>query len=91
MQQTLSETQAVPRVTFVVDDRRSIRGEEFAVPDHQPMLSDALAAPPAGNTQCFMCSRIYFDQNLRKCPRCNSESLQHYSTADLSHFARGPE
>jgi hypothetical protein len=39
------------------------------------------------STQCFICSRIYFDQNLSKCPHCNSDSLQHYTTADLNHFA----
>jgi hypothetical protein len=38
--------------------------------------------------QCFTCSRIYFDQKLSRCPRCNSDSLQHYTTADLNYFAR---
>jgi len=39
------------------------------------------------STQCFNCSRIYFDQDLSKCPNCNSVSLQHYTTADLNYFA----
>lgn len=39
------------------------------------------------STQCFICSRIYFDQQFSKCPNCNSSSLQHYTTADLDHFA----
>lgn len=38
--------------------------------------------------QCFICSRIYFDQKLSRCPRCKSDSLQHYTTADLNYFAR---
>ena len=43
----------------------------------------------ARSTQCFICSRIYFDQNLSKCPHCNSDSLQHYRTTDLNHFEHG--
>jgi predicted Zn-ribbon and HTH transcriptional regulator len=43
----------------------------------------------ARSTQCFICSRIYFDQNLSKCPHCNSGSLQHYRTSDLNHFEHG--
>jgi len=39
------------------------------------------------STQCFNCSRIYFDQDLAKCPNCNSVSLQHYTTADLNLLA----
>ena len=42
---------------------------------------------PNRSTQCFVCSRIYFDQNLSKCPHCNSDSLQHYATSDLNHLA----
>jgi hypothetical protein len=38
--------------------------------------------------QCFICSRIYFDQTLSRCPRCNSDSLQHYTTADLNYLVR---
>ena len=41
---------------------------------------------PDRSTQCFVCSRIYFDQNLSKCPHCHSDSLQHYATSDLGHF-----
>ena len=41
---------------------------------------------PDRSTQCFICSRIYFDKDLSKCPNCNSDSLQHYTTADLNHF-----
>jgi len=40
------------------------------------------------SVQCFICSRIYFDQSLSRCPHCNSDSLQHYKTADLNYFAR---
>lgn len=39
------------------------------------------------STQCFVCSRIYFDQDLSKCPHCNSDSLQHYATSDLKNLA----
>ena len=39
------------------------------------------------STQCFVCSRIYFDQTLSKCPHCNGDSLQHYATSDLKHLA----
>jgi hypothetical protein len=42
---------------------------------------------PDRSTQCFNCSRIYFDQVLSRCPHCNSDSLQHYTTADLDRFA----
>ena len=40
------------------------------------------------STQCFICSRIYFGQYLSRCPNCDSDSLLHYTTADLNHFAR---
>ena len=41
------------------------------------------------STQCFICSRIYFDQNLSECPHCKSDWLQHYATSDLDHFSHG--
>lgn len=42
------------------------------------------------SVQCFTCSRLFFDQSLSRCPHCNSDSLQHYATADLNYFARDP-
>ena len=90
MQETVLQTQAVLRVTFTADGMRPIEGRELAEQDCPNALTDTSAVRLRQNTQCFICSRIYFDQTLSKCPHCNSESLQHYSTADLNHFARDP-
>ena len=90
MQETRSETQAALRVTFAADGQLTCHGPELTGPYCQPMPSNASAARARENTQCFICSRIYFDQSLSKCPHCNSDALQHYSTADLNHFARDP-
>lgn len=90
MQQTLSETQEVLNVTFTTDGRRPIQPRESVNQDCHYMSTDALVARSSGTTQCFMCSRIYFDQLLQKCPHCNSEAVQHYLIDDLNHFARDP-
>jgi hypothetical protein len=40
------------------------------------------------HTQCFVCSRIFFDVLLEQCPRCSSRSLRHYTSGELNMFAR---
>jgi hypothetical protein len=87
MQETQSETKAAPGAMVIGD--RPIYGRGLWGSDRQ-QVPDIVAARPRQNTQCFICSRIYFDQTLRKCPHCNSDSLQHYTTDDLNHFARDP-
>lgn len=90
MQDTVSETEVTLRGTLAADGRRPIHRRGLAGRDCRQMPNDVLAPRTCENTQCFMCSRIYFDQSLSKCPHCNSDSLQHYATADLNYFARDP-
>jgi hypothetical protein len=90
MQQTASERQAAPSVTVEADSPRPIHSRKLAGQNCKQISNNGSATPPCQNTQCFICSRIYFDQRFRKCPHCNSDSVQHYTNADLSHFARDP-
>jgi len=91
MQQITSETQAALKVTGAVGGRRSSQWRESTGRKCEQMSnSNLFATRSCQSTQCFICSRIYFDQSLRKCPHCNSNSVQHFTTDDLSHFARGP-
>ena len=41
------------------------------------------------NSQCFTCSRLYFGKTFNKCPRCGSDSVQHYSEGELGLLSRG--
>jgi hypothetical protein len=88
MQQVESETREALRLPVTVDSRAQTR--ELPGRDCQQPSTDSSTKRSSQNTQCFICSRIYFDQNLQKCPHCNSESLQHYTTDDLNQFARDP-
>lgn len=88
MQQLASETQEALRVTFTVDGPPPVRKRELTSRDFEQLSNNLSATGSSQNTQCFVCSRIYFDQSLQRCPHCNSESLQHYTTDDLNHFAR---
>jgi hypothetical protein len=90
MQQIASETLEALRVTVTVEGPRPVRRRELTGRDCEQLSNNSSAPRSPQNTQCFMCSRIYFDQSLSTCPHCNSDSLQHYSTADLNHFARDP-
>ena len=82
-----------PQIIVVGDVEALIGAQERIQPRRHPSR-DAECANSDRSTQCFMCSRIYFDKDLYKCPICNSDSLQQYTTADLNHFvhnaARGP-
>ena len=90
MQQITSEMQVALRLTVTVDGRRPIRRRELTGRDCEQLSNNTSATRSSQNTQCFICSRIYFDQSLQRCPHCNSDSLQHYTTDDLNHFARDP-
>lgn len=88
MQQIETETREALRVTFTVDTRRPTQRRELTGRDCEQLSNNTSATRSSANTQCFICSRIYFDQSLHRCPHCNSESLQHYTTDDLNLFAR---
>jgi hypothetical protein len=64
----------------LIGTREKIRARRHPSRETECMASDR-------SSQCFNWSRIYFDQVLSKCPHCNSGSIQHYTTADLNHFA----
>lgn len=82
-----------PQIIAVGDVEALIGAQERIQPRRHPSREAECIASDR-STQCFTCSRIYFDKDLSKCPNCNSDSLQHYTTADLNHFvhngARGP-
>ena len=42
------------------------------------------------HTQCFTCSRIYFDELFHSCPHCGSATVRHYNSEELNHFSREP-
>jgi hypothetical protein len=90
MQQTASETREALRLPVTVVGRRSTKTRELTGRDCEQMSNNTSATRSSQNTQCFICSRIYFDQSLQRCPHCNSESLQHYTNDDLNQFARDP-
>jgi predicted Zn-ribbon and HTH transcriptional regulator len=75
-----------PEIIAVFDVEALIGTQERIQPRRHPSRETEYVAPDR-STQCFNCSRIYFDQALSRCPHCNSDSLQHYTTADLNHFA----
>ena len=90
MQQATSEIAAILSLILRTDGDRASARQELTDQDCEQMLNDAFAMRSYQSTQCFLCSRIYFDQTLQKCPHCDSESLHYYTTADLVHFVRDP-
>ena len=90
MQEMATETREALRLPVTVDGRRSTETREPTGRDCERMSNNTSATRSSQNTQCFICSRIYFDQSLQRCPHCNSESLQHYTNDDLNQFARDP-
>src|ERR1700740_127536 len=88
MQQIASERREALRLPVTVDGRRPTQTRELPGRDCEPPSNNTSATRSSPNTQCFICSRIYFDQSLQRCPHCNSNSLQHYTTDDLNYFAR---
>lgn len=76
--------QAGMRAVNPVGDARS------TAPSDDPYDSFREAIPELYDcsTQCFMCSRIYFGQDLRRCPHCGSNSVACYTPDDFSHFGR---
>jgi hypothetical protein len=88
MQEVVTETREAFKVTVRVDGRRPIRMPELTDRGREQLSNDPSGTRSSQNTQCFICSRIYFDQSLQRCPNCNSESLLHYTTDDLNQFAR---
>lgn len=90
MQEIATETPEALRATVTVDARRPIPGQELTDRHREELSNNTSVVRSSQNTQCFTCSRIYFDQSLERCPHCNSESLRHYATDDLNYFARDP-
>lgn len=90
MQQATSETQAAVSVTVETRSRRPIHNRRPARENCEQASDNAFTRRLCQNTQCFMCSRIYFGQSLRKCPHCNSGSVHHFATVDLNLLARDP-
>lgn len=91
MQQATSEMAVILSLILRTDGDRATETQELTDQDCEQMLNDAFATRSYQSTQCFVCSRIYFDRTLQKCPHCNSESLHYYTTADLVHFVRDPK
>lgn len=90
MQEVVTETREALRLPVTVDGRRSTEMRELTGRDCEQMSNNTSTTRSSQNTQCFICSRIYFDQSLQRCPHCNSESLQHFTNDDLNQFARDP-
>jgi len=90
MQEMATETREAFKVTVALDRRRPTQRRDLTGRDCEQMSNNTSATRSSQNTQCFICSRIYFDQSLQRCPHCNSESLQHYTNDDLNQFARDP-
>jgi hypothetical protein len=84
----------VEQQIIAVCDVEALIGSQEKLGARRDSVRETECKSSGHSTQCFMCSRIYFDQHLSKCPNCNNVSLQHYTTADLNHFAqngvRGP-
>jgi len=74
------------QIIVVCDVEALIGTQERIQPRSHPSRETEYVAPDR-STQGFDCGRIYFGQVLSRCPHCNSDSLQHYTTADLNHFA----
>lgn len=51
---------------------------------------DATSINKKEHTYCFMCARTYFSRVLERCLRCGSDSVQHYTSHDLSLLAHRP-
>lgn len=90
MDQLASEIQVSVSVIVAADARPPAEGREPSSLGREPISKHASPAQSSDNTQCFICSRLYFGQHLQRCPHCNSESLLYFPTADLDHFARDP-
>jgi hypothetical protein len=41
------------------------------------------------HTECFGCSRIYFDRLLPSCPHCGSAMVRHYNPEELNYLSHG--
>jgi hypothetical protein len=39
------------------------------------------------HTECFSCSRIYFDRFLPSCPHCGSAMVRHYNPEELHYLS----
>jgi hypothetical protein len=71
-----------------IDSARPLRSFPEGGPAKQNRNVGSGATACHQTVQCFVCSRTYFDQMLSRCPRCNSDSLQCYTTADLDYLVR---
>src|SRR5207248_5476160 len=54
----------------------------------RPIRRRIVWGDPKQHTECFMCSRIFFDMFLEQCPRCGSRSLRQYTSGEFNTFAR---
>jgi hypothetical protein len=73
----------VDRPTNCSNDRQGLRRSKGA---HQPKRN-----PKRGHikkhTECFSCSRIYFDRLLPSCPHCGSAMVRHYNSEELNYLS----
>jgi len=73
------------RPTNCSNDRQELRRSKSA---HRPKRR-----PKRGytkkHTECFSCSRIYFDRLLASCPHCGSATVRHYNSEELNYFSHG--
>jgi hypothetical protein len=73
----------VDRQTNCSNDRQGLRRSKGA---HRPKRN-----PKRGHikkhTECFSCSRIYFDRLLPSCPHCGSAMVRHYNSEELNFFS----
>src|SRR6266566_888575 len=40
------------------------------------------------HTECFTCSRIFFDRLFDSCPHCGRTTARHYYSEDLNYFTQ---
>ena len=85
-QATRNEENIVKPAIIVVLDVEELIGRQEKIQARREPSRETEDENPDRSTQCFTCSRIYFDQNLSRCPHCHSDSLQYYANSDLSHF-----
>ncbi len=69
------------RPTNCSNDRQGVRRSESAH-RRNPMRGNIKK-----HTECFSCSRIYFDRLLPSCPHCGSAMVRHYNSEELNYLS----
>src|SRR4029077_4692802 len=76
---------SVNRPTNCSNDRQGLQRSKGS---HRPKRN-----PKRGqikkHTECFSCSRIYFDRLLPSCPHCGCAMVRHYNSEELNYFSHG--